>query len=432
MVKGWIRLPLFGGLLLLAACATAPRDPVPAPLVETAAAPGFNQIRFWGDQPAPRIEAKAAAGLERIRAANADRIRRGETVEIDFLALSGGGDNGAFGAGFLNGWTQTGYRPQFQIVTGVSTGAIIAPFAFLGPRYDAHLRKAYTEIGPEDVYEAALLPNLIRGPSLASAEPLRNLINAYTTPSLLREIAVEHRKGRRLLVATTNLDAGRSVVWDLGAIAASGNPRSLALFRQVLLASSAIPGLLPPVEIMVEADGRRFTELHADGGVTSQVFAYQSQVELGQILEAADFDVAVDIYVIRNGRGVPLYEPPAKVWYRLMNRSLDVLLSHQAMSDIDRIFHLAQRDNLRFHLALIPRRFGCKPSRPFDQSYMQALYRFAETLASSEPAWRDHPRGAAGTAGSTSDCGGASGPSLHDGAVVKSRPAIENEQNGGE
>lgn len=379
------------GAFLLSACASPVRTAVPEALADQARVPGFDEIRYWGDAAPPRIETSAAESLEQIRRRYADRIARGETVEIDFLALSGGGGDGAFGAGLLNGWTKAGTRPEFQIVTGVSTGAIIAPLAFLGTGYDADLKEAYTEIGPSDVYQAAILPNMINGPALADTAPLRALVNRYATPQLMRDVAREHRKGRRLLVATTNLDAGRPVVWDLGAIAVSGRPDSLQLFRDVLLASSAIPGLFPPVAIQVRANGESYTELHADGGVTSQVFAYQPQVQLGQFLDAADFAVSLDIYVIRNGRGLPDYDSPRPVWYRLTNRSLDILLSYQAMSDITRIYYLAQRDGFNFHLALIPETFKCDAAKPFQQQYLRTLYDYGERLGEQGPPWLETP-----------------------------------------
>jgi len=326
-----------------------------------------------------------------VRTRNEARIAAGETVQVDFLAISGGGGNGAFGAGFLNGWSRSGTRPEFEIVTGVSTGAIIAPFAFLGSDYDDELARAYTEIGPDDVYVASILPALFNGAALADAAPLKHLIEAFSDEALLDAIAAEHAKGRRLLILTTNIDAGRPVVWDLGAIASSGNPERLALFRDVILASASLPGVFPPVGIEVVASGQRYTEFHVDGGLTSQVFSYQPQVELGRVLDEAGFDVNATLYVIWNGRRVPYYSPPIPVWYRLIERSVDVQFTHQGMTDIYRLYMLTQRDGLSFRLATIPDGFARQQSEPFEQEFMRALYGAGIGIGEYQENWLDAP-----------------------------------------
>ncbi|MEY4878914.1 MAG: hypothetical protein RJB62_383, partial [Pseudomonadota bacterium] len=376
--------------LAVTGCTTLHREPVPLALIDEAMLDGYGPIRFWGDRIPPEFTARSAEALRVMREQNADLIAAGDTVKMDFLAISGGGGNGAFGAGFLNGWTRSGTRPEFQIVTGVSTGAIIAPFAFLGPDYDDELRRAYTEIGPDDIYVASILPNLFNGVALANAAPLKKLIASFSDSALLDAIAREHMKGRRLLVVTTNIDAGRAVVWDLGAIAASGNPGALSLFREILLASASLPGLFPPVAINVVAEGRHFTEFHVDGGLTSQVFSYQPQIELGRVLDDTGFDVDASLYVIWNGRRVPVYAPPEPVWYALAERSLDVQFTHQGLADIDRMYGLSQRDGMDFHLATIPEDFAEQQREPFEQNFMRALFQAGEVAALAED-WLDAP-----------------------------------------
>ena len=184
-----------------------------------------------------------------------------------WLILSSGGADGAFGAGLLNGLTASGKRPDYSVVTGVSTGALMAPFAFAGSRYDDALRDAYTKITAGDIFEAGATPE-----SFVNSWPLKDLIVKEITPTLLADIAAEHRRGRRLFVITTDLDAERSVVWNMGAIAAHGGDDALNLFRSVLLASSSIPGAFPPVLIGVEGNGKHFAEMHVDGGVGGQFF----------------------------------------------------------------------------------------------------------------------------------------------------------------
>lgn len=385
---------LFIALFISAAvlgCTTIERRAVPEHLVDNVAIDGFVDVRFWGDAEPPRMQARAQRLLDMLEEQQSSAIRSGAIVQVSFLAISGGGSNGGFGAGLLNGWTRTGGRPLFRIVSGVSTGAIIAPFAFLGGEYDDELRSAYTQTGPSDIYRASILPNLFGGPALASSEPLENLIASFADETMLRAIAREHAKGRRLYVTTTNIDAGRPVIWDMGAIASSGQLNALELFRKVILASASLPGLFPPVQIDVVEDGQHFSELHMDGGITSQVFAYHPQVELGRLLEGAGFEVHVNVYVIWNGRRVPTYDPPEPRWYRLVERSADVQFNNQGLGDVRRIYALTQRDGAAFYLALIPDEFTTALEEPFAQNYMRELFAVGERAARDNQLWLREP-----------------------------------------
>ncbi len=193
---------------------------------------------------------------------------------VDVLAVSGGGEDGAFGAGVLTAWTRTGTRPEFRLLTGVSTGALTAPFAFLGPAYDARLEEVYTRLAPSEVLRKRCLTAAIFNDAIFDTAPPFATISRILDEAMLADIAREYGRGRRLLVGTTDLDARRPVIWNLGAIAASGSPRALDLTRRLLLASAAIPGAFPPVMIDVEADGRRYQEMHVDGGATAQMFLF--------------------------------------------------------------------------------------------------------------------------------------------------------------
>jgi hypothetical protein len=220
-----------------------PKGPPPRPkfTVEDQAAaivPGFPDARVWGDT------------LEDFRKVLPPQ-------NGPWLAMSGGGADGAFSAGVLTGWTQSGKRPDFTMVTGVSIGALIAPYAFLGSKFDEELRKNLTTVTGADIFEDRSTHE-----SFFDTWPLRRLIEKRVTAELVAGVAAEHRKGRRLLVVTTNVDAGRRVVWDMGAIAQKGDEAALKLFRDVLLASSAIPGFFQPVLIEVEANGKKFQEMH--------------------------------------------------------------------------------------------------------------------------------------------------------------------------
>ena len=188
------------------------------------------------------------------------------------LALSSGGLYGAYSAGVLDGWSRTGTRPEFDVVTGSSTGAFIAPFAFLGSEYDAQAMKLYTSVQAEDIFRVRAWVTIPFRDAMATSAPLRQLIQSQVNQELMERIAAEHRKGRRLYVGTTDLRTKRAVIWDMGAIASRPCPEGCTLFRDVLLASGSVPGVFPPVPFEIEVDGRRQTELHVDGAITAPLF----------------------------------------------------------------------------------------------------------------------------------------------------------------
>ena len=243
--------------LALASCATVTRIPYTQQEQTAAVIPGIPGARIWADDPA----------IATVRRSVMSRVPAKQPV---VLALSGGGADGAFGAGLLVGWSARGTRPQFTLVTGASAGALIAPFAFLGPAYDETLRSVFATGEMANLLQPEGLAGLF-GTGLYKTQPLRDLIARHVDGSMLAAIAREHRAGRRLYIVTTNLDAQRTAIWDMGVIAGSGDPGALDLFRNVLTASASIPGVFSPMLIEVEADGRRSAEMHVDGGVTTNV-----------------------------------------------------------------------------------------------------------------------------------------------------------------
>jgi hypothetical protein len=254
---------------LMWGCATVKkRNPLPQDLSPDAQVPGISNARFWGDEPPATVAEWLHSTKAELEVEYPALIRSAH----NYLAISGGGLNGAFGAGLLLGWTANGDRPEFSLVTGISTGAFTAPFAFLGSDYDAKLKEIYTTVSTKDIIRKRPLLEFLTGDSAASTKPLRKLMAKYVDREMMEAVATEHRKGRRLLVGTTNLDAGRPVIWNIGAIAASGDPKALELIHDVLLASAAIPLVFPPLFVEVESDGSRYDEIHVDGGASSQVF----------------------------------------------------------------------------------------------------------------------------------------------------------------
>jgi hypothetical protein len=314
---------------------------------------------------------------------------QGPLATANFLAISGGGEDGAFGAGLLVGWTAAGTRPEFKVVTGVSTGALTAPFAFLGPRYDDQLREVYTAISAEDVLEQRWLLAALFDDAMADNAPLRGLVRRLINQQMLEAIAVEHAKGRILLVGTTDLDARRGVIWNVGKIAASGHPKALELLQNILVASAAIPGAFPPTMIDVEIDGKRYQEMHVDGGTTAQVFMYPPSLNV----RATGFQRERRVYIIRNARLDPDWSQVGRQTLSIAGRAITSLIQTQGVGDLYRIYTTAERDDVDFNLAFIPDTFTTQLKAPFDREYMKALFDVGYELAVKGYSWAKTPPG---------------------------------------
>lgn len=240
---------LLAGLIpvLLAGCSSLPRNAVPVEEIRRADIPGMVGVRAWGGEFSPRFQADLIASIRQEPVGAFPLNEQGLPV-YHGLALSGGGSNGAFGAGILNGWTGAGTRPNFKVVTGISTGALIAPFAFLGSEYDQQLKTVYTTTRTRDILQRLNIFRIIfQGEAFAHVTPLKQLIETHFDDDFLQAVAVAHKRGQRLYVGTTHMDAQRLMVWNMGAIASSGHPDALDLFRKVILASSSVPAAFPPV-----------------------------------------------------------------------------------------------------------------------------------------------------------------------------------------
>ena len=305
--------------------------------------------------------------------------------------MSGGGADGAFGAGILNGWTENGTRPEFEIVTGISTGALIAPFAFLGPDWDDELEEVYTTLTTDSVLILDILGGLTGGLALTDVAPFRQTIEQYATQEMFDLIAAEHRKGRRLFIGTTALDAARPVVWDIGAIANSGVSGALSLFHDILQASAAIPGAFPPVLIDIEIDGERYTELHVDGGVSSQIFIYPAQISTRDFDKSSNMVFERTVYAIRNTTVRPPYGGFRPRLIPILRRSISTLISYQGIGDLYRMATKANRDGTDFKLISIPESWDRVPNEPFDKEYMRELYLLGYKIGRDGGSWRNTP-----------------------------------------
>jgi len=379
-------------VLTLAACSALPRNPVPKELASSAQIPGIPDARFWGDVDDPKIEAAFIRSIELERQAMGLAARE-PMPDSHFLALSGGGSNGAYGAGLLCGWTAHGTRPKFKIVTGISTGALIAPFAFLGSDYDFMLREVYTSVSTKDIAtERGLLAGLTSD-AMADNTPLRKLVEKYVTPEVLAKVAEEAGKGRILIIGTTNMDSERPVIWSMGRIARSGDPGALQLFRDVLVASAAIPGVFPPVMMQVEANGVRYDEMHSDGGVCSQVFLYPASFSFKEIDEERGQHRDRHVYVIRNAQLAAVHKEMPRKLMPILSRTIDTLIKTQGIGDLYRIYLGCRRDGLDYRLAFIPPDFDAVSDEPFDSVYMRKLFDLGFEQARSGYAWADAPPG---------------------------------------
>ena len=308
-----------------------------------------------------------------------------------YLALSGGGDRGAFSAGFLNGWTQAGTRPEFKLVSGVSTGALIAPFAFLGSEYDQDLKAMYTSVSQKDILAQRFFYSVFLQDALADTTPLARLLKVHVTQALVDALAAEYAKGRLLFIGTTNLDARRPVVWNVTKIAASGRPESIDLLRKIMLASAAIPGAFPPVMFDVEARGKPYQEMHVDGGATTQVFVYWAGVNLKQL---ADEHIATrerKIYALVNARLDPEWGEVERRTLPITFQAIDTLIQYQTMGDLYRIYTITRRDGTDFNLAYIPDDFQATHTEDFDPTYMRKLYDYGFEKAAKGYKWMKEP-----------------------------------------
>jgi predicted acylesterase/phospholipase RssA len=329
---------------------------------EVALIPGIADARAWGDS-----EAQFARLLPRDSG--------------PWLAVSGGGSDGAYGAGVLAGWTEAGSRPEFTVVSGVSIGALIAPFAFLGAQYDGQLRKNFTTITAADIFEDRMSPD-----SLFDYWPLKRNIEQNVTPRLLAEIAAEHARGRRLFVVTTNLDAGRRVVWNMGAIAARGDDKALKLFRDILLASCAIPGFFSPVGIDLEANGKQIQEMHGDGTLTAPFFVAPESMLSARSTSSPPIS---QLYVIVNSKLVPEFSMSPRTMAGVLGRSIAVALTSALHTQVLLIHAGAERHRIALRIAHVDPSFNFPSRGVFDGKYMQALYEFGVAAGKNGTAFGD-------------------------------------------
>ena len=392
-----MRDPLTLSLIALAAltgCASTDRLPaVPLSLAAVTRPLDIADARFYPDTDADRLAELALQSHARAKAAGLLRSKDGKSSPNYLLAISGGGDDGAFGAGLLAGWSERGDRPQFGLVTGISTGALSAPFAFLGSKYDAKLKKVYTDTSADDIFQKRQLIAAVADDAMTDTTPLRDMIATFLDKAMIQRIAEEYGKGRLLLILTTNLDQGRAVVWNIGAIAESGHPRSRELIVDILRASAALPGLFPPVMLDVTIDGKRYQEMHVDGGAIAQAFLYPASFNLKARSEKFGIKRVRVAYVIRNGR---LFRPEQDVRRQTLaiaTQALTTMTATSGVNDTYRMYLTTKRDGVGFNLAYIDDDFTLPYVGPFDKTYMRALFEYGYQTGVAGYPWHKTPPG---------------------------------------
>ncbi|MDD2927712.1 MAG: patatin-like phospholipase family protein, partial [Candidatus Omnitrophica bacterium] len=367
------------------------RHAVPEDLLNGAQVSGMQDIRAFSGIPSDVFKRDFVALLEQEEKNDPSFFNFKASRTYFMLVISGGAANGAYGAGLLSGWSESGTRPVFKAVTGISTGAIIAPFAFLGSKYDYKLKEFYTKHSTKDVMRMRI-PFIN---SFLSTRPLERLIERYCDARLLKEIAIEHNKGRRLYVGTTNLDAQRLVIWDMGKIASIGDDKALKLFRKIILASASIPVAFPPVYLNVEANNKKYDEMHVDGGISKQVFFLYGVLQgFDKALKEKGVNISkikYEIYVIRNGYIDPLYKEVPDKLSAIAERTVDTMTNAQSIGDLYQLYVFAENGKGDFNLAYIPATHISKAKEPFDPVEMRKLFDLGFKEAQEGYNWKKAP-----------------------------------------
>jgi predicted acylesterase/phospholipase RssA len=352
-------LLLVWAALSLSACGTVPRAPLNS--AKPASIPLIPMARI-----SPEDGYRVFAGSRK--------------TPLTILALSGGGADGAYGAGFLKGRSESGQRPEFDIVTGSSVGALIAPLAFLGPAYDSRLEAIFTSGATDDLMRIAGADQCIDAGAF-KAGPMKELISKYADDRLIDAVANRYRQGKVLIVATTNLDTQSTTLWNMGEIAISGSPDRYSLFRNVLAASAAIPGIFPPVMIPVESGGIMYSEMHVDGGVTANILAVPENVLTAH---AGSLPPKSRVFVIVNGKLSPDASYTSDITLPIVARSFQTSVKANTRNAMIATYDFCRRNDWRFNATSIDAsRLTADDPTGFDADYMKDLYAYGRAKAAS-------------------------------------------------
>lgn len=313
--------------------------------------------------------------------------------DFNILALSGGGSGGAYGAGVLNGWKDHGTLPEFDVVTAISTGSIMASFAFLGGEYVDKLDPIFNNLSSDDLYKSSWL-SVFNGATISDPTPLKKLLEKGINNQFLDKIAAEHKKGRRLYIGSTNLDTGQLVVWDMGAIASSDRDDKVQRYRDIIYASSAVPIIFPPHFFEINIEGEKYYQMHVDGGVYSNVFMigmFINWVHELQVTEESNKEVKTNLYIVANKKYrerhnyVPVPLRIRSVLNAFINVEMDLLFDRS----VSRIYHSAKEKGVNFHMATIPQNSDhIKSTLEFVPSEMREVYKLGYENALTGYSWQ--------------------------------------------
>ena len=382
--------------LLFALTSCAPKRVAPPPAGKAFQVPwGAVPLEIWDPTVKNTLERAITEGL-RTRLEEHRKETPGKRITLRGLALSGGGSHGAYGAGVLIGWTDTGTRPEFDVVTGISTGALMATAAFLGPEEDEAL-KMYTKITNKDIYKSRGILAVLTGDSMYDAAPLRKLIAKEIDDRVLKAVAREHARGRRLFVGTVNLDAQAFTIWNMGFIASSDRPDKLERYRDVILASASVPVLFPPVYIPLEVDGESYRQMHVDGGAREMVFFPEFIEDFHQAIAGFGLkpsDVHGEMYVLYNGRVAArgTYEPVEPRALTIMEVFVQSLMRKNATGSIYRIWVRGLIQKMDFNLTDIPPDYqDLQRDMEFNSDDMKRLFEYGYNRSVKGQAWWTQP-----------------------------------------
>jgi len=391
-MKLLLTLSIFLTLIICTSCAKSTRTALPEEYFDIASVEGFEQVRDWGEYHSEYFQNDMIQAHKDLKK-NFPELFNNPDSTIDILAISGGGSKGAYGIGVLNGWSDSGDSPNFRLVTGISTGALIAPYAFLGGEYLDIIAEFYTNVSDEDVYKEKSLLNIIFSDSATSSIPLQNLLKKNVNEELLQKVAEEHKKGRRLFIGTTNLDAKRLVIWNMGYIAAIGGEKALELFQKVMLASASVPVAFPPVYFSVEKNGIVYDEMHVDGGAIVQVFFYGAMLDVQEGLDILGIvdKPRVRLFIVRNSITEPEYKTIKPRIVDIASTSLQSLIITEGIGDLYRIYMYAERDGIEYNLASLPYDYSYKSKGSFDPDEMKMLYEMGYEKGKNGYPWEKYP-----------------------------------------
>ena len=354
--------------VMLGGCVTLPRAPFTQDEQASASPSGFGQVRY-------------AAEEELLALMLRQSLKPNAKGEIDALAVSGGGANGAYGAGLLYGWSKSGQRPQFQLVTGISAGALLAPFAFLGPAWDNELRQAYFGSEVSHLTQPRLFSFLT--PGLYRKAPLEELVRSYVSEKLINAVAAEHAAGRRLLVGTTNLDTQQLVVWDMGAIATKGGAKARDLFATVLIASASVPGIYAPSMIGVESAGQTFSEMHVDGQTEGAFFAIPQSLFLSKTLPPFH----AHLFIVINGQVDRQFGVTPRSTIPILERTIDAGGKAAVRSALLTTAQFCERTGCELSVSSLPATVK-DDSLDFDTTHLNSLFAAGEAGSINGSGWQ--------------------------------------------